>query len=582
MSANTNISEISQPRETSLLDTVRGNWQRLWGDKRFRLPFSIIATLLILSVGVGTVLYYIIGPAEGFLTSDTVDSIAWANAYFETGELITDQYYYAAILPFGGNQIFYPFLAIFGYGMPAQIGGLVLFTLLLAAALYYMASGVGLSCFGSAGLTTVFMLIMSSSAKLREIMWEHIFYYNLGILFFCFGFGLAVRLIRDGNARSKRPIQIIRLAVLLVFCGLAALDGLQALVCLTVPLVGALALERLLDKDTKLLSMKNLYSLGFIAAIGVASMIGFLMIEKVTGGVNASYADSYSNFSDLSGCVDRFLKFFPNWLTLIGVDVAKGDPLVSIDSLFDILRIVLALLLLITPVVLLCFYKRIQSRGLRLVLLGHFIVSFFILFAVTFGNLGGANWRLTPMLGTSVIVSVMAVAEMLRHIEIDKRVPARLSGIVLAVLIMSSGLTAYQVLKIPADHGRQNSWHKVAAELEARDLKYGYGQFWWANAVTLISDGAVEMSSADSNAATGLVKSLYQMPTDAYDDKDTDRYFVMFNEKDNEKMASWIQRQTENGVVIDSFTVESEPYDLSRYGIYGSVIYIYVFNENPF
>jgi hypothetical protein len=256
-----------------------------------------------------------------------------------------------------------------------------------------------------------------------------------------------------------------------------------------------------------------------------------------------------------------------------------------IFTVLGIKRNVLALLgivLLVTPVVLLCFYKRIQSRGIRIVLLGHFIVSFFILFAVTFGNLGGANWRLTPMLGTSVIVSFLAAVEMMRHREVEARIPARLVGIVLAIMMICSGITAYNVVSIPADYGRDNNWHKVAAELEARGLKYGYGQFWWANAVTLLSDGAVEMSSADSDPTKGLVKSLYQMPTDAYDDKDTDRYFVMFNEKDNSRMSAWIQHRIETGVIIDSFTVESEPYNLSRYGIYGSVVYIYVFNENPF
>lgn len=566
----------------TLLENAISKWNKYWSNVIFRRFFSVITTLLILSIGLGTVLYYIIGPAEGFLTSDTVDSIAWANAYFETGELITDKYYYAAIIPVGGNQIFYPFLAMFGYGMAAQICGLVTFTLLLVAAMYYMATGVGLNCFKSAGLVSVFMLIMSSGPKLREIMWEHIFYYNLGILFFCFGFGLVVRLIRDGASKEKRVIQIVRFAVLLVFCGIAALDGLQTLVCMSLPIVGALFLERLLDKDTPLLAAKNMRSLGFILAIGVASAIGFLMIGKVTGGVTASYADSYSSFQDISGCVDRFLKFFPNWMTLIGVDAAKGDDFVSIASIVNIMRIILGIVLLVTPVVLLCFYKRIQSRGVRVVLLGHFIVSFFILFAVTFGNLGGANWRLTPMLGTSVIVSFLAAVEMMRHREVEARIPARLVGMVLAIMMICSGITAYNVVSIPADYGRDNNWHKVAAELEARGLKYGYGQFWWANAVTLLSDGAVEMSSADSDPTKGLVKSLYQMPTDAYDDKDTDRYFVMFNEKDNSRMSAWIQHRIETGVIIDSFTVESEPYNLSRYGIYGSVVYIYVFNENPF
>ena len=162
---------------------------------------EILLTLLALLPGLGLLLYYVIGPAAGHMTSDCTDSLRWAQASWLSGRLISDNFSYAALLPFGGNQIFWPFLALFGYGLKAQIWGLAVFVLLFAAALYYFARGFDLSRPASAGLVSVTLLILSSSEKLREILWEHIFYYGLGLLFFCVGFGLTLRILRRDRVK---------------------------------------------------------------------------------------------------------------------------------------------------------------------------------------------------------------------------------------------------------------------------------------------------------------------------------------------------------------------------------------------
>ena len=50
----------------------------------------ILLPILILAFGVGTVLYYILGPSQYYLTSDSTDSMRWAQATFESGKLISD------------------------------------------------------------------------------------------------------------------------------------------------------------------------------------------------------------------------------------------------------------------------------------------------------------------------------------------------------------------------------------------------------------------------------------------------------------------------------------------------------------
>lgn len=557
-----------------MIQKIRNN-EKLWSILR-----NVVLPLAILGVGVGTVLYYIIGPSAGYMTSDCTDSLRWSMATFESGKLISDEFYYAAILPFGGNLIFLPFIAMFGYSLTAQIWGLCFFALALAAALYYMASGFGFDRIRSSALVSIVFLIMSASPKLREIMWEHIFYYNLGILFFCLGFGLACRIIREGgicfDPKAGRPMDWVRLGILLVFSVIAATDGLQALICFTLPLFCGIFAERFLDSSEKLFSKRNLLTVAFIGAVVIASGIGFISIDKVSGGVTAAYADAYSTWSGSGSWVNNFLGFFPNWFTLLGVSVVQGDPLASMDSLPDMLFILGGIVLLVAPIVLLCFYKKIESAAIRAVLIGHFAVSAFILFAVTFGKLGGANWRLTPMLGTSCIVTAVAAFEFIRL----KGIIARIGALLLALLLVMAFVPAAEIAEMPADYGRDNSWHTAARVLKEHDLKYGYANFWWAEIITMLSDGEVEVANI-AEGKTTPVKYPYQLNHNSFEDKEgVDRYFLLLTESENKNMSSYITVYREMGKIVEEFTVESEPYNLRGYT--GKLLYVYVFSENIF
>ena len=541
--------------------------------------FKIAAPIFALAPGLILILYYIIGPAAGYMTSDCTDSLRWAQATLESGKLISDEFYYAAILPFGGNLIFLPFVAMFGYSLTAQICGLVVFVLLFAAALYYLARGMNFDRTVSAAFVSVVLLIMSSSPKLREIMWEHIFYYNLGLLFFCFGFGLALRILRKGglrdDLRAGKPIDWVRIGIICVFSLIAATDGLQTMVCFTLPLVAGLFAERFFDTETPLPSKRNLVTGILAAVVLVFSLIGFVSIDKISGGVTAGYADAYSAWSAMSSWTDNFLGFFHNWFTLLGVDVVAGDPLVSGESIVNMIRIFGALLLLIAPIILVCRYNKIQNSALRAVLIGHFAVTAFILFAITFGKLGGANWRLVPMLGTSVMTTFFAAVELIRQ----KKAAGRIGALILAFLILMACIPARDIAKMPADYGEDNSWHTVARELEAHGLKYGYANFWWAEVVTMISGGEVVVANL-SPSQRSPQQYNYQQPYGSYDDKDTDRYFLMLTESENSEMSAWLQRQRAMDKIVEEFTIISEPYDLRGYK--GEVMYVYVFAENIF
>lgn len=613
---------------------LRAKAKELW--TRYSGVVGIIVPLLIFALGVGFVLYYILGPSKYYMTSDSTDSMRWAQASFESGKLISEDFAYAAILPFGGNLVFLPFIAIFGYSVTAQVAGLAVFAVILAVVMYYMATGIGLGRYGSATLVAIFFLAMSLSPKLREIMWEHIFYYNLGILFFCLGVGITSRLTREDSTlfRAKNPLitlglcfvpavitfafmliikknvatvrtlfislgaflaviilavvvglfmnirlstlkDHVSLCVLAIFSMLAATDGLQTLVCFALPVCAGVFCERLFDSDEKLFSARNLKAVAVLVAVAFPTLVGYMSIEAASGGVTAGYADAYSSYSAMSSWVNNFLGFFPNWFSLLGVSVAAGDPLASKESILNMLGIFGGIVLLVAPIILLFFWKKIRSHGVRIALVGHFALSAFILFAVTFGKLGGANWRLTPMLGSSVILSTVTALELISY----KKTATRFGALLLAVLCVVSIPAALQIKKMEKDTGDNIAWHLAAERLEDEGLRYGYANFWFAESITLFSDGALEVANI-SEGLQAPKQYVYQINRSAFDDREGEKYFLLLTEKENLTMTVYLNSQKSAGKIEREFTIDTPGYNLRGHS--GSVFYVYVFTENIF
>ncbi len=542
------------------------------------LFLSVLLPILAGLFGLAVILYFTLGPSAGYMTSDCADSLRWAEATYRSGRLISDNFKYAALLPFGGNLIFLPFVALWGFSMKAQICGLVVFILLFAAALYYLARGMEYGRLVSAGFVSIVMLTLSASTKLREVMWEHIFYYNLGLLFFCFGFGLALRILRDtekAELTRRETVRFwVRMAVLCVFSLIAATDGLQTLICYTMPLIAGLFAERVFSREESLRTKTTKNTLILIGTVLLCSAIGFMLIKPISGGVNAGYADGYSAYSAMDSWKDNFLKLFHNWLTLFGVSVKDGDTLVSMVSVRMVIRIFMSYLILFFPLLQLFRLNRIRRRALRIVLLANAAVLLFIVFAVTFGRLGGANWRLTPLLGTSLFSTYFTAADLIG----EKGGQLRKGAILLAALIITALIPAGEILKMPADYGRDQVLPVTAGILEEHGLKRGYASFWWAGILSMHSEGKLEV--AHVNLDKEIPKEYYyQQAYDVYKDRGSESFFLLLSEKEHKEMAGWLEEQRVHGRISEEFTIGVS---YNFYGGAGKTVYIYVFPQNIF
>lgn len=106
--------------------------------KLFWESFCMVFPPVLLVVALGLVAYYIICPAKGEFHADCTDTIYWAKATFDSGKLISPDFSYACLLPFGGSLLMLLFLPFFGLSMTTHMLGMLLFFLLLTAVLCWM------------------------------------------------------------------------------------------------------------------------------------------------------------------------------------------------------------------------------------------------------------------------------------------------------------------------------------------------------------------------------------------------------------------------------------------------------------
>ena len=525
-------------------------------NKKIR-PTDVVALVFMLAA-IASVIYFIAGPMEGYLHADFTDTIYWANASLESGRVFDPEFRYAGLLPFSANLWFMPLIAIFGVSMMAQVIGMIIFALVFAASLYFMCRSLGWSISWSAFSVGVTMLILSSSVKLREIMWGHVIYYSLILVLLFVGIGLAARLLR------KRTTALCILTAL--WAVLSATDGVQIVAMVLLPVAGAIIAERFFDGKKRLTDKCNFYPLCTSVGIILAGSVGLLLLSLLKGDISADYADAHMGLTSVNNWADNLLKLPKAWFGLLGFDEMNKD----IGKIPALLSALVGIVIAVLPVSLAINYKKIEKTETQLLLWAHLALSAVTLGGWVCGVLSGADWRLVSMMGTSIVTSVAAV----RHFLLVKAdgegsvVAKRLSVVLAVCLLAGSVISGAVMLKMPADYGRDNLDHRLAAKLKAEGLEYGYSTFWRSQAITLISDSEVRVREILADEFDGVSTDYYQSSRAWYEDQEgIDKYFVLLNDYeagDASRNRAWKSYVEENAVEIIDF----ENY------------VIYVFDEN--
>lgn len=507
------------------------------------------------------VLYYIIYPSAAYFHADCTDTILWAQASYDGGTLFNPDFGYAAMLPFGGTMLMLPFIGIFGVSMTTHHIGMVLFTLLLFAAVLWLCKCLRFSFPLSMMTVGTFAAVLCASEKLREIFYEHVIYYSICVLIICILLSLFIKFKESTNENRLGKLAAVTFATVIIsIC--AALDGMQVIATGVVPVLFAAVAEMFLDKNKNLFSKDNISPVTFCLVSGFSVIAGLVILGAVDNGVSAGYAGAYSTYSNMNEWLTNLFKFPEHWFGLFGVDAHYGMSLFSAESIVNMVRIASAAVIALVPVIALFFYNKLDF-GTRALVLTHLGLSGVILFGFIFGILSAANWRLSPMICTGVLVCFAVFRAAKEYV-----VPKRLVAAVMCVLVLMSGVSFATVAKMDKNGIENNEKYAVIQYLKENGLTYGYATFWNSQVITVLSDSEVRAANVDVNEG-GIAPCAYQANQKWFEMQEgINKYFVLLSEAEEATLTG-----TDDWIYFDDPSVE-------RHIAEGYIIY--VFNSTAF
>ncbi|MBN2696452.1 MAG: hypothetical protein JXR38_02800, partial [Bacilli bacterium] len=343
---------------------MRGFFCRLGKERLSRIGLLIFSVILV-TLTLGVIGYYILFPSRGYFHSDTSDTIMWAQAMFDAKWIYNLDFKYAAYLPIGGSLLMAPLIPIFGVSMTTHVWGMLLFYILLLLALAYFFRSIGFSWPYTSFALFVLAFGLAGSEKIREIMYGHIIYYSLGILFLVFSLGMLFRienLEEEPRTGKNKSLTTVMLALLFLFFVVTGLNGLHSLTLFSIPVLSGYFLERFFRKAPDFFVGRNKKFFVVIGLVLGGIVVGTGLHVLLALLVPQSYADAFASYSAPSEWMGNLDKFVQHWYTLYGVDVSYGDSMKSVDSVINILRIVSGTIILFVPFVALFQYKKYEDH----------------------------------------------------------------------------------------------------------------------------------------------------------------------------------------------------------------------------
>ncbi len=493
-----------------MTDNIKAYLKKIW--------FALTALFAIGSIV--TVIYYIIYPSAEFFHSDCTDTILWAQASYDAGALFNPDFGYAAMLPFGGTMLMIPFIGIFGVSMTTHYIGMVLFALLFFAAAWLLCRSLDFGMPMSFTAVGMLALILCSSAKLREIFYEHVIYYSIAAAIIFVLLSMLIRFRKYFAESSTKKLVAVVFATV-VMSALSALDGMQVIATGTLPVLFAAIAEIFLEKDRRLLGKENRVTVYFCMICGVATVIGMWLLAVLSNGVTAGYAGAFSQYANMNEWLTNLGKFPEHWFSLFGVEVAYGMGIFTVESIVNIIRIAAAAIIAIVPVIALFFYKKFDYAS-KVLILSHYGVSGVIMFGYIFGILSAANWRLSPMICTGLMICFAVFRAAKPHV-----LSFRFSVLALCILVLMSGISVKTIAQMDKNGIENNEKYQLAKVLEENGLEYGFATFWNSQAITVLSDSRVRVANTDINE-NGITPCGYQANTKWFAMQEgIDKYFVL-------------------------------------------------------
>ncbi|MDO5559019.1 MAG: hypothetical protein Q4F95_05415 [Oscillospiraceae bacterium] len=552
------------PKTSKILDPENNILVRIkkLNLKRFVRPAARILSCAGILLTFAVVLYYILYPARGEFHADCTDTLMWAVASHESGQIISDTFNYACFLPFGGQLLMLPFINAFGGGIITHTIGMCLFLLIFSVSLIMLTRAMKWNITWTFITTFSLLLTVCTSEKLREIFWGHIIYYSLGILFMLIGLNLVFKVLENSENIKKNKLKlIIYTVVLFVWFTLCSLNQLESFTIFVVPAAAGVLGEAFFSYSEKVKCRKNAVSVILFVIIAIAAGLGYILGSKIIGDNVAGYATAFSNFSEMAKWNENLHTFFTAWLSLLGVTIKQNQPIADFTGMITLIRIIYGFILIVAPFIITFKFKK-QSRPVRILIITHWTMTALIMMGYVFGLLSAANWRLSPIICTSVLMTVALCQWIYTNTSFKRNI-----AIMLIPMMIICCVSVVDILKMHTKERTNVHLYRLMEVLENNDLTYGYATFWNANCITVLSNEQVKVRNIAVSDMGDCTKSMYQSDENWYKDQPgQENYFIILTQDELSKVNT------------NAYPIISDAQDIYYCGNYA----IAVFNHNIF
>lgn len=517
--------------------------------------------------------YYTAALSKNFVNTDIFDTLLWAKASYESGKIIAPDFYYSAFLPFGGSLLMLPFIKFFGVSFTTHVIGMILFEVIFLISFVLFFKKIGFN----ANWIMISLIANNSlwmfADKFREMFLEHIIYYSLSALFILIGYTLISSFIESLNSAQNRKKTIILGVVVFIFFTLVATDGFQIVGLATVPIIAAVVCERFFDLKTKLFSKDNRAEIIAVILIGTATVAGLLIIKKLLDGSVSEYASAYSQYDTNNHIYmypAKIKNFIDCWYQLFEVFFISGISISDLSQLPVLLTAATATVLLATVPITAIFYKKIESKHIRLLFWTAFFVFTITLALWIVGTITGVEWRLIPTVFLSMIL-LLADLKLLFDNVGTKRIT-----VAILVLMLLSSYPSVNYLIAYSPVGEYGSYDATITKLNEYSVTQGYGNYWYVGCIDVITSEKIKSAFAGFGTDQELHIAEYQQSKNVRDGfSDESSTYLLLEHGQVEAFEKSKEYENSKNDIIDIFEVGGEHgYTVYIYNhdIYGTII----------
>ena len=439
--------------------------------------------------------------------ADFTDTLLWAEASVESGQLASPDFHYAYFIPFGGNLLMNVFIPFFGVGVTTIRCGMTVMILIMCAVLISFFRSLGKNAGQSVVMAAFVLCLLCSSIKLREVFFVHVIHYSLGA---CFLMAACAVVCSTVQVRVKSPIaRQLLFGVLLAW---VASCGPAMLLYVVMPVLGGFVIWRVFDLDPFVVTARRDISWLCIGIVGV--LVGLALYSWLASGVPPTYYEGAAEYTDFYEqlCAPKY--WIPNlnklpmqWLTLFLDMPPPHTKIATPMGMRIVMRVVCGLALAIGPALAWFRYRLLDDRA-KFILIVHWVLAGGILFYWVFGNISNYNWRLSPLIFTSSAVVMCLICDLWRDGRVLLR---RFAG---GGMIAMSAIAVYlpvAMVRLPDRTDVLYGEDALLPLLEKIGAPYGYcDDFWFSNSITVLTNGRIKLRQVRPCRSGGWEPHKYQ------------------------------------------------------------------------